>query len=702
MKRLFSILTILMFLFSSLAIAGPPVPAPIIGKFTINGAGTLGYIVEAQNLRTLEVISGREINSMTTEPNGFFFDLSYFSQGYVGPSPVYPGDVIEVRVVGFPTSAIQFNVPSETPYTISLSVTTGSVVQCADGSIVSDISLCPEIEEPEPEPEEKVVEVETKVSSTEDKDTASVEADYGQEIDVQITNTKLETLKDGTLDFNGEDYDFREILYLNDAKIETSIVEEDYGLEPRLVLLERAVEYMFKFDDLPKLSEIEEDEPLEINFSGIVIKIIEAWNDEITIRTGQEDTISEGKDIEIDGKTVTIKSVAQSSVDIDVDGINQIISEGNSREVNGIHIIVESIHYKGYDSKIKSAVTIIAGTQADKTVRDGEDFELFVEGDETFGWIIDMPNHLGYFSKEEYKSVDEDEDYKPLGLGDSFSLPNGYVNIKFSSITDTPRTEITFKVKDGQLLAKGDDGDFVSPTDEYDRVYIDSTGIYDDDDVLIATDKIRLGDSDTYLELGSVRIGKLVIKLDMSDILYDGISYLAEEGRFLDYLGIIFSYPEDGVEEQSGFEVSIPEERPEATISFSAGTEVIEEDVITIPDDTEEEDVEDTTTPTTPDTTTTTVPPVTTTIPPVTPPVITPPDVPPVEPESNLKTILITLIATIIGLFAWGKGFAGLIKYYLKLADETEDRELAKKYRDRAEKMAKTVVTNFLAGKYKK
>ena len=653
MKKLFSILTILMFLFSSLTLAAPPVPAPIIGKFTINGGGTLGYIVEAQNQRTLEVISGREINSMTTEPNGFFFDLSFFTQGYVGPSPVYPGDVIEVRVVGFPTSAIQFNVPSETPYTISLSVTTGSVVQCADGSIVSDISLCPEIEEPE----EPVVEIETKVSSTEDKDTASVEADYGQEIDVQITNTKLDILKDGTLDFNGEDYDYREIIYFA-GKIETSIVEEDYELEPRLVLGEGAVEYRYKFDDLIDLSEIEEDEELEISFLGKDIKIIEAWEDEITVRSGEEEFLKEGEAVVISGKVVTVKTVGETSIMVDVGGTEQIIGLEDSREVNGIHILVDNILYKDYED---GYVELIIGTQSDKTVRDGDDFELFVEDDETFSWVINLPDYIGIVSQEEYKSVDEDEDYKPLGLGDTFSLPNNYVDIKFSSITDTPRTEITFKVKDNQLLVKGDDGDFVSPTDEYDRVYIDSTGIYDDDDVLIATDKIRLGDSDTYLELGSVRIGKLVIKLDMSDILYDGISYLSEDGRFLDYLGIIFSDPEDGVDEQSGFEVSIPEERPEATISFSAGTEVIPPDITPIPTPTPVPTPEPT--PVEPPVV---IPPTTTTtVPPTTPPVITPPDVP-VEPESKLFESLTYLLGIILAALGvkWRAGYLGLAKYY--------------------------------------
>ena len=75
------------------------------------------------------------------------------------------------------------------------------------------------------------------------------------------------------------------------------------------------------------------------------------------------------------------------------------------------------------------------------------------------------------------------------------------------------------------------------------------------------------------------------------------------------------------------------------------------------------------------------------------------------SPSSNLEAYLIGLIAFIIGVFAWGKGFAALIKSKLKKADEAEkmgNKALAKKYRDTAEKMAKSVITNFMAGKYKK
>lgn len=69
---------------------------------------------------------------------------------------------------------------------------------------------------------------------------------------------------------------------------------------------------------------------------------------------------------------------------------------------------------------------------------------------------------------------------------------------------------------------------------------------------------------------------------------------------------------------------------------------------------------------------------------------------------SDWETWLIGLIAGVVGIFVWGKGFASLIRYYLKKAKETKDSVLREKYRKRAEKMAKSVVTNFLAGKYKK
>lgn len=74
------------------------------------------------------------------------------------------------------------------------------------------------------------------------------------------------------------------------------------------------------------------------------------------------------------------------------------------------------------------------------------------------------------------------------------------------------------------------------------------------------------------------------------------------------------------------------------------------------------------------------------------------------ESESNLIDYLIGLIVGILALFGWGKGFAGLIKYYINKAKEEEkkgNKELAQRYRERAKKMTQSIITGYLAGKYK-
>ena len=678
MKKTISILLTLMMVLSIVVLAqSPPVPKPIRGYFTINGQGTAGYIVEATNTYTGETISGDTINSLITELNGFFFDLSYFSQGVEGPSRNYAGDVIEVQIRGFGDEGkVSFNVPSSTPYEISINIETTSPpppqqILCPDGSLVLNADDCPEVVEPEPEPE-----VETKVSSNEDKDVASVEADYGQDIKIELAHNKLNSLIDTKIDFYNEDYDVREKVYLT-ARVLTSIDYEDYGLDPYLVLEEGAIEYRYIFDDVIDIDDIHLEEPLEITFLGKEINIIEASNSEVVIRSGREEFLSEEESILVSGKVVEVVNIGEDSILIDVDGTKEIIADGNDKEINGIHVLVDNILFNDE----KRYVELIVGTEGDKTVKDGDDFELFIEDDETYKWSINLPDYIGIVSQEEYKSVDEDEEFVPLTVGDSLSLPNNYVDIKFNSVSSSDLVELTFRVKDDQLLIKGSDDAFVSGTDEYDKIYIDSTGIYDDDDVLISTDKVRLGDSDTYLELGSVKIGLLTIKLDMSDILYDGISYLAEEGNFLDYLGIIFKDPENAVDDQSGFKVSIPEERPEATITFSAGTEVEDEDVIVVVDDEEEEEEDDVVV-----------------IPPDDDVVVTPSDavilppvvkivcedgtevdkaadcikvIPPVDDEKWGDTLfeqLLNLVAVVLGALGvqWKRGILGIVRYHWK------------------------------------
>ncbi len=687
MKKL-TILTILMFLMSTLAIAqSPPVPAPIIGKLTLNGQGLDGYTIEVKNTAIGKVVSGDTIGSLITEHGKFTVDLSKVD--YEGPSRNYLGDVIQVKVRGFsdPQATVSF-IPTQTPYYFDIKiVNTQTVYQCEDGSLVVNLNDCPEIVEPEPVtiyvcsdgsevsdssdcPKEEELETETKVIS--DGEDAYVEAYYGQEIEVSLNHNKLEKLINSEIHYDGDDYDVKEEIFFNGI-IKTSIDDEDFGLDPYLVLEEESIEYRYTFKDSVPISDIHIEEPLEITFLGKEIKIIEASSNEIVLRSGEEYFLTEGQSKTIEGKQVKVVTIGEHSISVEVDGEQEIIHEEENQKVNGLNILVNEILYKSYED---SFVDILVGGEGDQEIKDGDDFELFEEED-IWKWVISLSGeqYIGIINQEEYRLLDED--YKPLTVGDSLTLPNEYVNINFKEVSESKLSELTFKVRNGYLNVKGDEDTFVYENEEYDEINVNSDGIYDEDEVIIS-DKVRIGNSDTYLELGSVKIGKLIIKLDMSDILYEGISYLAKEENYLDYFGIIFKNPEDAVDEQKGFKVIIPEERPEVTILFSSdyiAPEVIEPTPFIEPEPVPVEPTPVEPTPTTPPVTPTPTP----VEPPVVPPVIekikcsdgslveSAEDCPEGFSDKAFYTLL-ALVALILGALGiqWNRGMLGIVKYHWK------------------------------------
>ncbi len=688
MKKTISILTILMFLVSLMPLvsAAPPVPKPIRGYFTVNGESLVGYIIEATNGRTEEVISGDTYDMMVTQSGGFAFDLSFFKQGYAEPiEGIYAGDVITVQVKGMTGASTSFNVPTETPYEVTISVTSGQVIlYCDDGTPVLDLSNCPVEEEEEPEPE---LEVETKVISSDDKSSASVEAYLGQVIDISLSDNKVSNLLDKEIKYDGEGYDIHEEVSFKGTVL-TSLDDEDYGLNSYLNVLAGDLIYKYIFEDSLPFEDIHAEEPLDIVVLGENYKIIYAEDDLIVLRTGEEYFVKEGEQ----AGGVEVIAIGENSVSVKVNGVTEIIADGDDRLVNGLNVLVNEILYKSYED---SFVELIVGTEGDEEIKDGDDYA----DEEDYTWVIDLPNSIGVVNQQDYVSIDDDEEYKAIGVGQGIALPNNYLVFKFKGISESDVIDLTFKVDDGYLNVKGDSNSdtFVLGSEEYDEINVKAEGIYDEDEVLISTDKVRIGDSDTYLELGSVKIGLLTIKLDMSDILYDGISWASEEGNFLDYFGIIFKDAENAVEDQKGFKVLVPEERPEITLTISSEAIVVPPDdvIVTPPDDNLTDDVvveppivE---------------PPVT---PPVTPPVEPPIVEPPIEPKDDLGWLYATFIAIIAGIlgalenkYHWIKGFTAMWKGKALKANTSEKKRKAIKS---GLKAIATVVRKDKEGKYKK
>ena len=126
----------------------PPVPRQVRGYLTINDQGTTGYIIEAQNIRTGEILSGEDKRSMVSEPAGFFFDLGDFKKGYEPKNPFfgYPGDPIEVRVRGFEEGKAKFTDTPSFPFEVRIKIATqdsSKYYVCWDLSVVAAANLCP-------------------------------------------------------------------------------------------------------------------------------------------------------------------------------------------------------------------------------------------------------------------------------------------------------------------------------------------------------------------------------------------------------------------------------------------------------------------------------------------------------------------------------------------------------------------------------
>ncbi len=435
---------------------------------------------------------------------------------------------------------------------------------CWDDSTVSDISLCPEEPEEEPEPE-------SSVTPSTDTSIATSIALYGQEIEIKLDDNKIGYLIDGEIPFNNENYEVEEEVYFAGIT-KTSIDDDDFGRYPYLTLEEYGVEYRYLFNDLITISEISEENPLEITFLGKDLKIIEASDNEITVRYGDKITLLQGESDVVNGNTVEITAVTDNSVSLKLNQVSGIVTVGNTKTINGLEVVIDNLLYQGYADGVKE-VTLIIGDKVQATYKDGDYFDLFIEDNEEYEWIIQLggiEQYFGVWNTEAYLGIDEDDDYHALGVGDSLFLPNDYVEIQFKSVTTPDLTDLNIREKDGYLYLRGptDDDTFSFGTKDYDRVYMDAAGIYDDDFVLITTDKVEIGDSEIYLEKGSAKIGDLTIELDLSDILFKGISFALKDETFMDYLGIIFSDPENAVEEKRGFEVLVPEKQPEVTIAF--------------------------------------------------------------------------------------------------------------------------------------
>ncbi|MFA5887193.1 MAG: hypothetical protein WC852_00595 [Candidatus Nanoarchaeia archaeon] len=320
--------------------------------------------------------------------------------------------------------------------------------------------------------------------------------------DRQLQDDDVSTLFDGTINYQGSDYDTSEELQMCDVNggkydepyVATSLMlpDDDYKSNVYFTFGKDKIKYAYKFDETINLSKATTTNPLEIDFLGKKLKItsVTAAGDEFTATVGDEYSMKEGDSVTVEGKTITLNAVGTTAT-VDVDGTVRNLAEDTTTTVNGIEIYLDSVMSK--TNLGDSSAILVMGKQATETYSDGEAF--IGEDEDNPNWVWDIVGiHKAGISDtngdcettdgttNNVLRVENDFEMndltdKPTEAGQCIDLPNKYLSLCFDSLTVVDTDYIDFNMDFGTNEAL-DDANCVSgsgATSTADAIYMSTT-----------------------------------------------------------------------------------------------------------------------------------------------------------------------------------------------------------------------------------
>ena len=370
-------------------------------------------------------------------------------------------------------------------------------------------------------------------------------------LDEVLSDREVKTLQDSELRYDGEDYDFEEVVVLSEMEVKAN--EEDFEGNPYLIVPKDSVKYEVRFDtDMSTLS-IDEDEPLEFTFLGEKVRVLEWKSDEVTFLMGKETLLDLGQTLDVNGKTLTLDYVMENSVYVTVDGKSREIEEGETKTVNGVEVEVKDVIYSEVGPVTKAV--LVTGEEVRVSVKSGDEFEE----DSIWNYVV-TPNSLGIVLNDEFKELDDE--LKPLAPGESICLPNDYVCVRYDGFVDEDFEEITFELEDGFVEINGK---FQAGLDDFDKLLVNSTGVYDEDEVAV-NGKILIDDSDVELVVDNTNSLITIEGFSVNFDLTDSSVGASKDDPIRTSFGILVENPEDSAEDQE-WTISVPYEKLESTVT---------------------------------------------------------------------------------------------------------------------------------------
>ena len=394
-----------------------------------------------------------------------------------------------------------------------------------------------------------------------------------------VTDRHIETLFDGEVEFDGDDYNVEEKIYLS-GTIGTN--GEDYDGEPYLEIPEETLVYEYIFSDslvnaIKDKCEADgnEDETVTITLLGKEIEISD-WDTEegiITLTSGTEYIFEEGESKEIDGQNVTVTYISDTTnekIQIKVGVETAVIKKGETESFDSLDVYVKEVLSNEAGEISPDIVTLKIGKDIKTEIKDDE----YYSDDEMYMWIV-VDNVIGLKTAVDY--IELDDDYTPFKAGESLILPNDFRTITFNGLIETDYQKITIEEEDDNGYKMYVKGNFIDSEDnDITRIFVNKSGFYDkdgDEELLITSLDIEGTDStikvfnDDNTSNNYLKIGEIYIQLNFESI-YDGTltstPIYEKDVKDFDYTylsnyGITVSTTED-LEDDKDLTIYVPEE----------------------------------------------------------------------------------------------------------------------------------------------
>jgi len=387
------------------------------------------------------------------------------------------------------------------------------------------------------------------------------------------------------LEFNDNDYDYRELISLSGLKLGTAFTDDvDFEDNSYLLFNEKgAVSYTFKFEDAVDFTDISEDEPLEINFLGNNIEIVDMDANEFTYKIAEGFEMMVNDVVQFEGHNITLVGVSEDgdAVLVSADGVVKAIDIDDSEEFNGFEIFAK----KAFAGSEIQMAELEFGTDVLQTIEDGDDY---IEDNEDFVWEFETDGDELESLSISYDVKANDMDEEILGVGESlnfvdyfevsYGLEEDYDYVKYSvsfdEVTDDDVAVMKFETNDDNIRIG---------SEKVSEVYFDGTNSYyeDGNDWVISDDVIELENDDVTLEVGfannNVSFGEFKLRtLDFkslgaeeeaeeNDVKFNGDNIGKVDESMLFPGGFIAETIEDNAEEDE-FVFQVPNEEVKGVI----------------------------------------------------------------------------------------------------------------------------------------